>query len=58
MGLLKRIEEGPQAPRLPANVIPFEERRERRAQARWIERKNHIGLPDKDYTGHWSGDAA
>ena len=52
MTLAQRLNPDPR--HTPDNVIPFE-RVERRVKARWIERKEQMGLPVQDSTSRIFG---
>lgn len=58
MGLLRRIEQGPEARHLPSNVIAVDKPRERRAPRRWYEKAEDGVLQIKEYTGQIGPDAA
>ena len=52
----QRINQTPE--RLPDYVIPMRQRPERRAVARWVERKEQQGLPIQDSTWRVTREAA
>ena len=58
MTLTERITRIENGRRLPDNVIPFDQQRERRAVPRWIEWTRENEKRGKDLTGPYGGDAA